>query len=809
MYSLRSCDGSATYDVTRCAPCGSCQPNQYQIAFCDGTTTSDSTLCAPCNVTSCKPMNVLVGQCTGRGTSDTARCVPCTDPTGTGCGYNQYMGTMCSSASLYDGQCRNCDTACISAGSNSPAAPTGQFKLIPCTGATSSNLVCANCTQNCQRGYYVTNLCNGTGTSDTATCAPCTCPSGYYAPNNTCNGTTTSNVLSCVPCTSSNVTASCPLLGVGYYLSGQCSTFSNPQCTPCRTQCGAAEIEVRPCANGTNRLCLPDPSCFQDCPAGYFESRACLPPAVRQVCSPCTTCPKGYYTQVTCSAKADTVCARCTSSVCADDRFNAQFAALGGCQGSESSDTALCGVITESYGQRCAPNSYRFQGRVPMPHSWGLSTAQLSSQPNHPAWWSDSALNDTVTKMKQAPASYLAFDVHPARKVYAYCFGNAIFTYDYEGLRTGTFLDFAYLPEHCSDIRFSSLGSYLMASSRNSTTLFRCDPQCTTSDPFVRDAATFKYACASPAPSRRRWGDGLRVQCIAWMPTASTTDPVETSLAAGGAQFAGGVQMVGGSRTSTAENLIYAAGSFRGNLAEKTSWLWWANSDVSPSGRGLIYAFPAGVQIVGPPAYNERVRMVFVPVHNNTDKSRRLLVYQVAVTGSGTLDKTKLTNGVSIFYSQSFADSIVPSALKTAGLAPVIPGFAVRLDTGVIGFVDEQEGRVHVLACSAYAMLASTCDTLNAPVASTSFGAAAYKDLEFVGQIPFSSSVVDPLTTPSKMFFTTLQDPSNPHAELYVQCSKCQGGGITSTEVEAMSEQDCFCLPGYMIVSATQTQPRR
>lgn len=203
-------------------------------------------------------MNVLVNQCTGRGTSDTARCVPCSDPTGVGCGYNQYMAAMCSSSSLYDGQCKNCDTACIGAQSNSSLAPTGQYKLVQCTGGTNSNLVCANCTQNCPLGYYITNLCNGTGSSDTATCAPCTCPAGFYAPNNTCTGTTTSNVLRCVPCTNMSSCAA-----TESYLSGQCSTFSNVQCTSCRTACGPAEIEVQACANGTNRRCLPDPSCFQ------------------------------------------------------------------------------------------------------------------------------------------------------------------------------------------------------------------------------------------------------------------------------------------------------------------------------------------------------------------------------------------------------------------------------------------------------------------------------------------------------------------------------------------------------------------
>ena len=71
---------------------------------------------------------------------------------------------------------------------------------------------------------------------------------------------------------------------------------------------------------------------LQDCPAGSYESRACAPPNVRQICTPCLQCPRGFYIRTPCSAKNDTVCERCTSSVCTDDRYNAQFGALGGCQ---------------------------------------------------------------------------------------------------------------------------------------------------------------------------------------------------------------------------------------------------------------------------------------------------------------------------------------------------------------------------------------------------------------------------------------------------------------------------------------------
>jgi hypothetical protein len=467
-----------------------------QVGFCDGKSSTDTTRCAPCNFTSCKPLHILVNQCTGRSSVDTASCVPCTDSSEQGCSSNQFMGRMCSASSLYNGACQNCDVACISAAAKNSASPTGQYKLIPCTGLTSSNLVCANCRQNCAIGEYIANLCDGMGTKDSAMCEKCTCPDGQYAKNNLCMGNTTNNVLTCTQCTNASSCAE------GYYLSGTCSNFSNTACTKCRSRCGAAEIEGSVCKErqkqvqdvnysgrcfadsllhthtrthtythtlDLRRICLPDVACFQDCPAGFFESRQCSPPNVVQQCTACKICPTGYYIQTPCSRNNDTECARCTSSICVSDEYNAQFSTSGGCQGTELQDSAMCGTIKESYGQRCAPNSYRVRNRINMPHAWGASALTPAAGPSHRAL-NDSRFNATLLRQpllitsvnSSIPAElqpYLAFDVHPARKVYAYCSGNTILTYDYQGLQTGVFLDFAHVPEPCSDIRFTASGS--------------------------------------------------------------------------------------------------------------------------------------------------------------------------------------------------------------------------------------------------------------------------------------------------------------------------------------------------------------
>lgn len=149
---------------------------------------------------------------------------------------------------------------------------------MPCTGTTTNNIVCGKCRPGgCMAGEYISSQCNGSTTKDTTECMHCSCPAGSYALNNTCTGTTESNTLACASC---RLPSTC--IANKEYLSGSCSSFYNPQCLPCRSQCGASEIEVQPCTQQSDRRCLPNPSCFFDCPAGTYEARACNPPAITQ-----------------------------------------------------------------------------------------------------------------------------------------------------------------------------------------------------------------------------------------------------------------------------------------------------------------------------------------------------------------------------------------------------------------------------------------------------------------------------------------------------------------------------------------------
>lgn len=532
-------------------------------------------------------------------------------------------------------------------------------------------------------------------------------------------------------------------------------------------------------------------ACFQDCPVGFFESRQCIPPNVVQQCTACRLCPTGYYIQTPCSRNNDTECARCTSSICVSDEYNAQFSTSGGCQGTELQDSAMCGTIKESYGQRCPPNSYRVRNRINMPHAWGASALTPAAGPSHRAL-NDSRFNASMLRQPLLMASvnssipaelqpYLAFDVHPTRKVYAYCSGNTILTYDYQGLQTGVFLDFAHVPEPCSDIRFTASGKYLMVTSRSSTKLFRCDPQCATNEAFVLDVATNVFVCKSPlAGAVRSWGDGLNVSCTQWVaPSAGSSD---YNVQQEGRVVNGGVHIFG----SLPESVMYVAGTFK-SISTVSSWVWFAWADASPI-RGPVHNFAAGVQVVAPPAYNPSTRCLFVAVRDHNQSTKRYSIHKIVLKADGTKDGSP-----TVFYEQLY--SSVAQSLNL--VTPFIPGFSIRTDTGDISMVDEQLQSILVFTCPT---AANSPQCNDGPEFSTPYGSARYKDLEFVAR--FSTAQSTAASSPSKLFITSLQDPNNARAELYVQCAKCSGGGITSTESEAMSQEDCFCQPGYRIVTS-------
>jgi hypothetical protein len=161
---------------------------------------------------------------------------------------------------------------------------------------------------------------------------------------------------------------------------------------------------------------------------------------------------------------------------------------------------------------------------------------------------------------------------------------------------TPGFLDYAYIAEPCSDIRFSATGRYLMVTVRTSTRLYRCDPG-----------------------DLQKWGGGLNVQCNIWTGTTSN----ENTFISEGRAFMGGLQVFG----SSPESFIYVQGSFRfANSSGSFVELVHANTSRT---RTLVHILPNGYQVVGSPAFNRRTRRLFIPVHNHNIKTKRFILYQV------------------------------------------------------------------------------------------------------------------------------------------------------------------------------------
>jgi len=182
--------------------------------------------------------------------------------------------------------------------------------------------------------------------------------------------------------------------------------------------------------------------------------------------------------------------------------------------------------------------------------------------------------------------------------------------------------------------------------------------------------------------------------------------------------------------------------------------------------RNPIYTFEvastASYEIIGPPAYNQDTRslFLFVATHNNTAINspfaiRRLLLHPDT--------------------SQLLETSIVYTHFQAVGLAKSsIVGASIRRDTNTLVAVDENFRRIYIFSSPSMSSILYT----------TSYDAATYKDLEFVGK------------DASKMFFTSFSITVL-RAELYVQCAPCRDNGITFVGVPAESEADCFCRPGY------------
>lgn len=183
----------------------------------------------------------------------------------------------------------------------------GQYMITgatQCSGARESTMDirgCANCTSSCKDGEFISGTrCDGTQTSNTQICSPCTkatstssCPVGSYisgTPEERCDGRGFVGTFPCSPC---DKCAGGLVPGVGY-CNG--NTRSRDQkCTPCRT-CGSGFYRSGGCTLGSD---LPICTICQNCAVNFWISKPCPggsgTNSTDRSCVLCGTCPKNKY----------------------------------------------------------------------------------------------------------------------------------------------------------------------------------------------------------------------------------------------------------------------------------------------------------------------------------------------------------------------------------------------------------------------------------------------------------------------------------------------------------------------------------
>lgn len=428
------------------------------------------------------------------------------------------------------------------------------------------------------------------------------------------------------------------------------------RCTPCRAPCGLAEIEVKSCNVTSDRRCLPNPSCYQDCPPGKFESRPCSPPNVVQVCTVCSTCPAGYYIKAACTPKQDTVCAPCTPSICTSDAYNAQFGPPNGCTGTEYHDTAQCGVTTESFGQPCSPNFYRIQSRIFLP----ASLPSMSS------------------------GSSMVFDVSPDRSVYAYASGSTLSIYAYEGSSSKVPVASATLPDSSlaiSDIRFDSTSTSIFATVRQSDAIYRCDVQCPLGN-YILDWRQARV-CSSPNNFASTWLSfpAPFVTCSAWI--------VASSFPESGRSMQGGCHIF----MEGYDRMVCALGTYRAPLSNQPASRIYSVVTRDFAQRQPIdtFTYTSGTtyEILGPPAYSRATLQlfVFVGVHPSPTNNP-FVIYRYQLQ-----EETSVVLGQNVFYAY-----VQPGA----GLVKsVILSASIRMDTNKLVAMDDTYKRIYVFSLQA------------------------------------------------------------------------------------------------------------
>lgn len=323
-------DGSGT-----CSPCRQCANGEYTEAQC---TQSQNTVCRECR--HCGAGEWISRECEPAG-ADTA-CTPCATMS---CAAGQWVAGGCT------GTEKNDSLTCLPCGQ----CPVDHYLVSTngCDGATTEKTspTCSPCGKpgGCGEGQYRHGRCNGTGTTNTETCADCPlCPVGQFW-HKGCDGTGFSpDEAVCRPCDQ------CP---AGSYIESyqSCLGFrTTPTAYSCKN-CTKCENGFRhaPTCSGTTTSDVSCVKCDLVCKPG--ERVATDPETSQCKCEACkTNCGRGEFRNpVGCPGheEADDACVRCTTADACQEEEEYLFE-QGTCDGNLSYDSRECATCSLSFCPR-------------------------------------------------------------------------------------------------------------------------------------------------------------------------------------------------------------------------------------------------------------------------------------------------------------------------------------------------------------------------------------------------------------------------------------------------------------------------
>ena len=351
---LTTCDGSTSYDSSRCGQCptgtyvsgGSCvactdcAAGQFTQTACSPTA---NRVCGACANTSCPPGHRLVG-CTGPELSDVSSCEACTS--GTFYNVATQMCTACSTcpdgsfeASVCENNSDAVCTACAVTGCNpgelfTACGPGVSTDVSSCTAPPAEHYVRENvsvpCRAVCDGDSFESTACTATTNRQCQRCTITACADGAVLTS--CTGTETEDVSACDPCNTgtyedNNLCLSCATCSAGEFVAAACTSTRNAVCAACAWTSGN-------CGTGRNhRAC--DGTSFIDmsscglCPPETYEGAG-------GNCAACLTCAVGQFESAACSHSSDRACSPCATTSCAAG------SRITVCDGSGAVDSSAC-----------------------------------------------------------------------------------------------------------------------------------------------------------------------------------------------------------------------------------------------------------------------------------------------------------------------------------------------------------------------------------------------------------------------------------------------------------------------------------